>query len=154
MSPALEYELLFIKKFGSNQIIIWNGHGGYSPTLHSFIVLGETIKNTAVASDDDYIKKVCSLFLEFINTTNIFGKIFVEPEDLLPPNAGYIGDIDYNSLPATVSIICKGNDTYKNILRILLVTFNRSVFENKFKNFSYETREKMTNILVRINSKN
>ena len=105
-------------------------------------------------SDDDYTKKVCSLFLEFINTTNIFGKIFVEPEDLLPPNAGYIGDIDYESLPTTVRLVCKGNDVYKNMLRILLVTFNRSVFENKFKSFDDNTRSKLTQILVKLNNKN
>lgn len=103
-------------------------------------------------SKRDYVDKVCTLFLEFINSTDIFGKLYVDAEDLLPPNVGYIGDIDYSSLTPTASLICKGNETYKNILRILLVTFNRSVFENKFKNFNDSTRAKLTQILIKINS--
>lgn len=99
-----------------------------------------------------YIEKICSLFLIYIDGTNIFTKLKFEPEDLLPPNAGYIGDIDYDKLPTTVSLICRGNEIYKNILRILLVTFNRSVFDNKFKNFSNDTRAKLTQILAKINS--
>ena len=102
-------------------------------------------------SEKDYVNKVCDLFLEYINKTNIFTKMYIEEEDLLPPNSGYIGDIDYDSLPPTVKIVCKGNNTYKNILRILLITFNRSVFDNKFKNFNTDTRGKLTYILSKIN---
>lgn len=102
-------------------------------------------------SDKDYIEKVCELFMEYVNNTNIFTKMYIEDEDLLPPNSGYIGDIDYDSLPPTVKLVCKGNNTYKNILRILLITFNRSVFENKFKCFNSDTRAKLTYILSKIN---
>ena len=105
-------------------------------------------------SDKDYLDKVYDLFLEYINKTNIFTKMYIEDEDLLPPNSGYIGDIDYDSLPSTVRLVCKGNSTYKNILRILLITFNRSVFDNKFKNFNPETRAKLTYILSKINREN
>lgn len=119
----------------------------------NFVSNNDDCQRILEKKNTSYIDKVCNLFLIYIDGTNIFTKLQIEPDDLLPPNAGYIGDIDYNALPTTVSLICKGNDTYKNILRILLVTFNRSVFENKFKNFSYETREKITKILTRINSK-
>ena len=104
-----------------------------------------------VNSDKNYLDKVYELFLLYINKTNIFTKMFIEDEDLLPPNSGYIGDIDYDSLPSTVRLVCKGNNIYKNILRILLITFNRSVFDNKFKSFNPETRAKLTYILSKIN---
>jgi len=120
----------------------------------NFVSNNDNCQHVLEWKNTSYINKICALFLIYIDGTNIFTKLQIEADDLLPPNSGYIGDIDYNALPATVSLICKGNDTYKNILRILLVTFNRSVFENKFKNFSYETREKITKILTRINSKN
>lgn len=107
--------------------------------------------DSIVSGDKEYVDIIYDLFMEYINNTNIFKKMYIEDEDLLPPNSGYIGDIDYDSLPPTVKVICKVNNTYKNILRILLITFNRSVFDNKFKNFNRETREKLTNILFKIN---
>ena len=45
-----------LKSFSSNQIILWHGHGGYSNTLHSFIVLGEK-KDTSTESSQDYIEQ-------------------------------------------------------------------------------------------------
>ena len=103
-------------------------------------------------SRKSYIDKVSDLFLEYINKTNIFTKMYIEPDDILPPTTGYIGDVDYDALPSTVRLICKGNELYKNILRILLVTFNRSVFDNKFKSFNQDTRAKLTEILAKLNS--
>lgn len=100
---------------------------------------------------DSYIEKACSLFLEYINRTNLMSKMYIEPDDLLPPTSGYIGDLVLDRLPSTVKLICRGNSTYKNILRIILVTFNRSVYDNKFKDFSPQIREKLTKILIEIN---
>ena len=45
-----------IKGFSSNQIIIWNGHGGFSTSLHSFVRTGEPAE-TSTASSQDYIEK-------------------------------------------------------------------------------------------------
>ena len=101
---------------------------------------------------DNYIDRVCNMFLEYISNTNIFSKMYIEPADLLPPTSGYIGDLVLHRLPSTTKLVCKGNPLYKNILRMFLVTFNRSVFENKFKEFSPQVREKLTKILLRINS--
>ena len=118
----------------------------------SFVMTSEDCQHILDWKNTSYVGKICALFLIYIDKTNIFTKLQLEPEDLLPPNAGYIGDIDYDRLPTTVSLICRGNDIYKNILRILLVTFNRSVFDNKFKNFSNDIRAKLTQILAKINS--
>ena len=115
------------------------------------VIVNNDKSEDIMKSNKSYINKVCDLFLEYINNTNIFTKMYIEGDDLLPPNTGYIGDVDYNSLPPTVKIVCKGNDVYKNILRILLVTFNRNVSDNKFMNFNQETREKLTYILSMIN---
>lgn len=118
----------------------------------SFVMNNEDCQHILDWKGTSYIDKICGLFLIYIDRTNIFTKLQIESDDLLPPNAGYIGDIDYDSLPTTVGLICRGNDIYKNILRILLVTFNRSVFENKFRNFSNDTSSKLTQILTRINT--
>jgi hypothetical protein len=108
--------------------------------------------DVATLKGNDYVEKACSLFLEYITKTNLMSKMYIEPEDLLPPTSGYIGDLVLTRLPSTVRLICKGNSIYKNILRIILVTFNRSVYENKFKDFSPQVREKLTKILIGINS--
>ena len=125
----------------------------YPAVLENFchVVNNNVDIDSIVSGDKEYVDIIYDLFMEYINNTNIFKKMYIEDEDLLPPNSGYIGDIDYDSLPPTVKVICKVNNTYKNILRILLITFNRSVFDNKFKNFNRETREKLTNILFKIN---
>ena len=101
----------------------------------------------------DYIDKVCNMFLDYISKTNIFSKMYIEPGDLLPPSSGNIGDLVLYKLPSTTRLVCKGNSLYKNILRMFLVTFNRSVYDNKFKEFSPQVREKLTKILLRINTK-
>ncbi len=45
-----------VKGFSSNQIIIWNGHGGMSTSLHSFVRTGEA-PDSSTASSQDYIEK-------------------------------------------------------------------------------------------------
>lgn len=41
-----------VSSFGPDQIILWHGHGGYDPKLHSFIVLGEKLAAGASSSTD------------------------------------------------------------------------------------------------------
>jgi hypothetical protein len=60
-------------------------------------------------------------------------------EDLLPPHVGYIGDIDYDSLPVAIKYVCKTNEIYKNIFRILLVAFDPDkTKKNKNQDIDYE----------------
>ncbi|MDO4413593.1 MAG: S-layer homology domain-containing protein [Erysipelotrichaceae bacterium] len=37
-----EVSLERVKQLGNNQVVLWHGHGGYSSTLHSFMVVGES----------------------------------------------------------------------------------------------------------------
>lgn len=104
-----------------------------------------------INSDKKYVDKIYDLFMLYVNKTNIFTKMYIEDEDLLPPNTGYIGDIDYSSLPSTIRLVCR-NNIYKNILRILLITFNRNVVGNKFNNFNTDIKEKLTYISSKINT--
>lgn len=101
--------------------------------------------------DKTYIEKICDLFMLYINSTNILTRLYIEDEDLLPPITGYIGDINYESLPSTVRLICKQSSFYKNILRILLITFNRSVFDNKFDSFDVTVKDMLNYTLSEIN---
>lgn len=100
---------------------------------------------------NDYVEKACSLFMEYVIRTNILSKMYIEPGDLLPPTNGYMGDVVLTKLPSTVRLVCKGNSTYKNILRIILVTFNRRVNENKFREFPDHIKEKLILILKCLN---
>lgn len=104
-------------------------------------------------SDHTYITSICNLFLEYVNRTNIFSTMWIEEEDVEPPIEGYIGDIDYSSLPSTVGLACKGNSVFKNVLRILLITFSYSPFENRFKRFKQSDREFLNNLLVEFRNK-
>lgn len=129
-----------VKKFGSNQIIIWNGHGGYSPTLHSFIVLGETIKNTAVASDDDYINDRIVLCGKSPDYTMAFTYKFVDE---------YIGDMSntllymgccetaHDSVLAS-SFLNKNCNLYIGFSDSVLANYDRGVINSFFKNLAKE----------------
>ena len=117
------------------------------------VMYGDRKTDEILDGDGDYFKKVCDLFLEYINKTSILSKMVIEDVDLLPPNYGYIGEIDFDKLPSTVRIICKNNGVYKNILRILLITFNKGVIENKFKDFQDSVRKKLNDMMKRLNSK-
>lgn len=104
-------------------------------------------------SDSTYVQSICNLFLEYVNRTNIFSTMWIEEEDVEPPIEGYIGDIDYDRLPSTVKLACKGNGVFKNVLRILLVTFSYSPFENRFKRFSDKDRLILNEIVSNFRNK-
>lgn len=104
-------------------------------------------------SDHTYLQSICNLFLEYVNRTNIFSTMWIEEEDIQPPIEGYIGDIDYDRLPPTVRIACKGNGVFKNVLRILIVTFSYSPFENRFRRFSDNDRFILNDIVANFRNK-
>lgn len=116
------------------------------------VIMTDPGTNLSFNYNESYIGRVCLLFLAYISKTNLFTKMLIEPEDLLPPTAGYMGDIEYDDLPSTVKIICRGNELYKNILRILLVTFKPENL-GKFDKFSEDVRKNLTVIFSAINSR-
>ena len=120
--------------------------------LENFVkVVDDIDANYIYDSNKTYIEKTCDLFLEYINKTDILSVAYIEPEDLLPPYAGYKGDINLNNLPYMVQMICKNNELYKNILKILLITFNIMSSDNKFNSFSDITKNKLIEIKNRLN---
>lgn len=117
--------------------------------LESFIhCIPEETMDGVLTSEKDYVEKVCDLFLEFVDNTDMFHTMVFEEEDLLPPTDGYIGDIYYDVLPSIVAMVCRTNPIYKNVLRILLITFNNPS-KGKFDRFSGKDRD----ILERISEK-
>ncbi len=49
-----EVTLNKIKALSENQVIIWHGHGGYSDSLHSYLLTGEEFDYDAFQSDSNY----------------------------------------------------------------------------------------------------
>lgn len=43
-----------VKALGADQVIVWNGHGGYGPIVKSYLATGETFRCSAWASDKAY----------------------------------------------------------------------------------------------------
>ena len=100
--------------------------------------------------EDNYVDCICKLFYEYVNITDISKKLYIEPEDLLPPSMGDVGDIDLNLLPPTAKLICC-NPVYMNVLRLLLVTFKTDDV-HKFDSFSPPVRETLLKIYNKINN--
>jgi len=92
--------------------------------LEDFVKVISEEKITDAFSNKNYLCAMQDLFIEYIDRSDLLARTVIEPEDTLPPIKGYIGDICYEYLNSTVSLICKNNEVYKNILRILLVAFN------------------------------
>lgn len=102
-----------------------------------------------------YEDKVSYVFEEFMNHTDIFSKISIDPEDLLPPIDGYIGEMCIDSLSSNnVKTICKYSETAKNILRLFLHTFTNTIFANKFSDLSEYDRLKMNDLIIALKYRN
>ncbi|MGN1306194.1 MAG: S-layer homology domain-containing protein [Faecousia sp.] len=43
-----------VKTLGANQVIVWNGHGGYGPIVKSYLATGETFRWSTWVSDEAY----------------------------------------------------------------------------------------------------
>ena len=114
-------------------------------------VIGDDIDNKIMFTDeDDYVTCICNMFYEYLNTTDLFRKVYIEPDDLLPPTLGEVGDIDVKYLPSTAKIMCH-NKLYMNVLRLLLVTFNSDTIL-KFESFGEPVKKNLINIFNKINN--
>jgi len=113
------------------------------------------IINTIRGMKCQYEDKVAYVFEEFINSTDIFSKLLIEPEDLLPPIDGYIGEMCIDTLQSdNVKVICKYNKTFANILRMFLHTFTNTIFANKFSDLSEYDRLKMNELIIALKYRN
>lgn len=67
----------------------------------------------------DYTSYINDIFLDFISKTTLFKTIELNANNLIPPG-GYIGDLNYKLIDnPNIKTICKVNDVYKNVYRIL-----------------------------------
>lgn len=108
---------------------------------------------TDINYNTDYVDVMCELFLNYINDSELLLRTHIEPEDLLPPRDGYIGDINYDKLSSTVSIICNGNELFKNMFRIILVAFQPGNSERKFDSFCDGANKNIVQVFREINIK-
>lgn len=74
---------------------------------------------------DTYLDHMSQAFIEYVNTTDLFTKMYIESDDLIPPfNGNIIGPISLELLDSVTSSICRSNPLYANVFRILIVAFN------------------------------
>ena len=106
-------------------------------------------------SKKTYLEKVCKLFLDFMNKTDVFSKYKFDAEDFLPPIHGYIGDVDVEAIPdEDVKTICKVNSVAKNILRLFLHTFTNPISNNKFKDLNVDDVSALNMLTISLKYKN
>lgn len=123
--------------------------------LQSFINTVNGNTENIIDKNDTYINKVSKLFLFYIENTDLFSKYSFDPEDLLPPHIGYMGDVDLDIIPDhNVKIFCMHNEVNKNIFRLLLHTFSRNVSDNKFSSFSAEDQKHLKDLTIMLQYKN
>ena len=124
--------------------------------LQSFInTVSGNIYNIIDNKNDTYINKVSKLFLFYIENTDLFSKYSFDPEDLLPPHIGYMGDVDLDIVPdQNVKIFCMHNEVNKNIFRLLLHTFSRNISDNKFSSFEEDDQRFLKDLTILLQYKN
>ena len=123
--------------------------------LQSFINTLKGNENSIVNEKDTYVDKISKLFLFYIENTDLFSKYSFDPEDLLPPHIGYMGDVDLDIIPnQNVKIFCMHNEVSKNIFRLLLHTFSRNVSDNKFSSFDVDDQKFLKDLTILLQYKN
>ena len=116
------------------------------------VMMDNPLTDSILSESKSYLELVSNLFLSYLDNTTIFSRVSFEPEDLLPPTVGYIGEMCYDRLPVAVKYVCKTNEVYKNILRILLISFdpNKNKKEKTDQDIDYK---KYNELKTKINSK-
>ena len=118
-------------------------------------VITDQYIHTLFNSKKTYLEKVCEVFLDFVNVTDVFTKYKFDEEDFLPPMTGYFGELDIESLPIEdVKTICKVNKVTRNILRMLLHTFTNPISSNKFSDLSDDDATKLNMLTIALKYKN
>lgn len=77
------------------------------------------INDKNIKNNSDYTSYINELFLDFISKTSLFSDNILSNDKLIPPG-GYIGDLNYDLIDnPNIKTICKVNEVYKNVYRIL-----------------------------------
>ena len=83
--------------------------------------------------DDDYLDKVCDLFLGYMRSTDMFTKVTFDGNDLVPPGKCYLGDLCYDLVPnGAVRTFCRLNEVAKNVFRIMVKSLAKGGFEPSY----------------------
>lgn len=124
-------------------------------TIANYTILNNINVEDIFKHSNTYIDRISDLFICYIEHTSLFNKYSFDPEDLLPPHIGYIGDVDLDIIPnQNVKILCMHNEVNKNIFRLLLHTFSRNISENKFSSFSDDDKIFLNNLMILLQYKN
>lgn len=107
-------------------------------------------KNIKIDHLYSYKDIISEIFLKYINMSNIHKKITTS-ENLIPPGNHYIGDISYELLDTNVATICKLNNIYKNIFRILFNGLKHYKKPSKYNKLNDKIINSWNNIVNQIN---
>lgn len=91
----------------------------YEDIIKDFII---TVKNDIfnLIKEKDYTSIINELFLFYIKNSSLLLKKEFHSIKLIPPGQVYIGDLNYNLINNdTIKTICRVNEVYKNIYRII-----------------------------------
>lgn len=118
--------------------------------LNDFIDIWQHIKIDSyygVSINERYLNIVNDIFLQYIENSN-FVKTINDASALTPPGNHYIADLSYNLINnKSIETICKLNDVYKNVYRILFKGLNK----HKKPNVSIDTDKwnKIVDIIIK-----
>lgn len=100
----------------------------------------------------NYQNIVSDIFIQYIEKSNIINQIG-NKDNLLPPGNSYIADLSYDMIHnKNIETICKLNDIYKNIFRILFKGLKHHKKHTSYNiNFNDEYIKKWNDIVDKIN---
>lgn len=99
-----------------------------------------------VKDKTSFLEIIEECFIFYMNNTDLFKKVYIDSNELVPPHEGYTGDLDISKLHSETSkLICSYTDNGKNILKLLLYSFSGPEKEERF-NSSF-IPEKEANLL-------
>lgn len=113
--------------------------------IKSFIDTWEYIKYEI--NYTSYKEIICDIFLKYINSVDVLSLIS-NSDNLIPPGNHHIGDLSYELLNnKNVETLCKINDVYKNIFRILFKGLKHHKKDSKYNSLPQEYINKWNNIV-------
>lgn len=119
----------------------------------SNVILTDDGVISGINSISGYIDKICYLFEEFMSRTDLFNRMHIESNDLLPPHNGYIGGVTVSMIPdSTAQLICKYDERACNVFRILLYTFRKELTDKQFQDFKKESADRLIKLSKDLNN--
>lgn len=120
-------------------------------------------KNEWELNSTDYITRVCDLFVEFINQTEMFTKYSYKEDYFVPSWDKWLLDFNYNKiseLNSNKSIIrksieiCQSNPVHAAVLRFLIHTLRKHYTVDNFNNITTDSVDNLNEIIDAISYHN